>query len=597
MKSMKLIGLIKGFLYRLKNLPNSIKKIKLVLSKNTLELDCNFSDGRLNSSINEFYILDLLTLEFPDRIKIPKCRMWYDFLFFDFRYGWLPVNIKITTMKTSDNTCNITGLVHSYTSHKLDFDKMYSNGTMSKLLIDKINNKYYNRTLKKDYYFLVINKNTNKIIINSINGLTTLTPNVNNLPFQINWSKNEDFKYRNIKETVEVFFSLYSNKVSWKTSFLQELKKKGQYFTKNKVLKNKIKEFVLNKPLEILEPSVGRGDLVEIFPDKEFVMYEIDSDIKMLDCVNTDKVNFCNFLIAKIDKTFDTIIGNPPFIKTSSGNLYIKFVEKCFDLLKHNGEMIFIIPSIFFKLTSASKILSIMYKSGSFTHVFHPHNESMFENASVDILVFRYCKNDTLPKKTLYNNEILYTIEKNGILTFESEITTKNTINDFFDVKVGIVSGCDKVYKNQIGNVELCVGENKYERFLITTSFPSGNNEIDSYLLLHKELLLKRRINKFNENNWFSWGALRNYTFTKENYGKPCVYIHNLTRNEKVAFVGTVTLFSGNLMLMVPKIDINLSVVVDYLNSENFKKNYTFSGRFKIGHKQLCNVFLSSLSK
>ena len=41
---------------------------------------------------------------------------------------------------------------------------------------------------------------------------------------------------------------------------------------------------------------------------------------------------------------------------------------------------------------------------------------------------------------------------------------------------------------------------------------------------------------------------------------------------------------------MIPVNDkINLERVCDYLNSEEFKKNYKYSGRFKIGHRQLSN--------
>lgn len=39
--------------------------------------------------------------------------------------------------------------------------------------------------------------------------------------------------------------------------------KLGQYFTKNLQLKNKVYDFILNNPTTILEPSVGRGDLVD----------------------------------------------------------------------------------------------------------------------------------------------------------------------------------------------------------------------------------------------------------------------------------------------------------------------------------------------
>ena len=53
--------------------------------------------------------------------------------------------------------------------------------------------KNYNTNRKKDYYFIVLNKtDASDIIVNSVKGLTILTPNINNLPFQVCWSKNRD---------------------------------------------------------------------------------------------------------------------------------------------------------------------------------------------------------------------------------------------------------------------------------------------------------------------------------------------------------------------------------------------------------------------
>ena len=34
--------------------------------------------------------------------------MWYDILAYDYMYKWIPINIKTTTTKTSDNTGNLT---------------------------------------------------------------------------------------------------------------------------------------------------------------------------------------------------------------------------------------------------------------------------------------------------------------------------------------------------------------------------------------------------------------------------------------------------------------------------------------------------------
>ena len=109
-----------------------------------------------------------------------------------------------------------------------------------------------------------------------------------------------------------------------------------------------------------------------------------------------------DFIEADVKKKYKTIIGNPPFVRTTTGNLYIDFIEKCYNLLLNNGELIFIIPSDFFKLTSASKLLNIMITNGTFTHIYHPHNENLFENASIDVIVFRYCKNKKLNENLLF---------------------------------------------------------------------------------------------------------------------------------------------------------------------------------------------------
>ena len=63
--------------------------------------------------------------------------------------------------------------------------------------------------------------------------------------------------------------------------------KLGQYFTTNNELKDKVYSFIMNKPTNILEPSIGQGDLVDYVSKKlnniKFDMYEIDKDIKLLD--------------------------------------------------------------------------------------------------------------------------------------------------------------------------------------------------------------------------------------------------------------------------------------------------------------------------
>lgn len=207
--------------------------------------------------------------------------------------------------------------------------------------------------------------------------------------------------------------------------------KLGQYFTTKNELKEKIFDFILNNPINILEPSIGQGDLVTYIMEKNpnivFDMYEIDDTIKLLSNVKQKDVIYVDFMKQTINKLYKTIIGNPPYIKTKKGNLYIDFIDKCYNLLDKNGELIFIVPSDFLKLTSASRLLNEMMLNGTFTHIYHPHNEKMFENASIDIIIFRYCKNILLEKKVLYNNELLYIINSKGLILFNN-VKNENTI-------------------------------------------------------------------------------------------------------------------------------------------------------------------------
>jgi adenine-specific DNA-methyltransferase len=374
--------------------------------------------------------------------------------------------------------------------------------------------------------------------------------------------------------------------------------KLGQYFTTNIQLKEKVFQFILNSPLNILEPSIGQGDLVTYIIDKTpnitFDMYEIDNDIKLLEGIQKESVVYGDFMKQPITKTYTTIIGNPPYVRTKKGNLYIDFTEKCYKLLDDNGELIFIIPSDFLKLTSASKLLSTMMTNGTFTHIYHSHNEKLFENASIDVIVFRYCKNNLIEKKVLYNDVELFITNSNGLITFSEELSNNTVMfQDYFDIYVGLVSGKEDVYKNEEhGNIEVLNGDNKTDKYIYIEKYPCENERINEYLLDHKKTLIERKIRKFNETNWFEWGAPRNITTINANRGKECIYIYNLTRKQNVSFVGEVNYFGGGLIMLKPKKKCDLTNIVSYLNSNTFKDNFIFSGRFKIGHRQISNSYI-----
>lgn len=370
---------------------------------------------------------------------------------------------------------------------------------------------------------------------------------------------------------------------------------KGQYFTEDKFLQHTVTGLIFNIPSKILEPSIGRGDLVscvqERFKNVPIDMYELDNEIVMLEGIKREEIIYGDFMQQTVTNKYDTIIGNPPYIKTATGNLYIDFIDKCYHLLETNGELIFIVPSDFLKLTSAVKIIKEMMINGTFTHIIHPNKENLFKNASIDVIVFRYCKNKSLPKKTLFNDEVKYLIHTNGLITFSDTVELQQHIfKDYFKIGVGMVTGKESIYKNnQFGNIQLLNKKDVKDNYILVTKFPTEKKELNDYLLNHKETLINRKIKKFNEENWFEWGAPRNVKLIENNMGKECIYISNLTRQEEVAFIDKVQYFGGALIILIPQEEIDLKKVVSYLNNKKFKNNFIYAGRFKIGHRQLSN--------
>ncbi len=227
-KIIKIQKWFRGTSFRLKKLPLIMYKIQKHLESQAFQFSNQNEDGRINSCIDEDHVIKLLVEKFGEKIKKPKIRMWYDILAFDYMYGWLPINIKTTTTITSDNTGNLAMCVYAYTNEMLDIhrDKSYENGKMSDILFNKLKNQKYNTNNKKDYYFIVLNKtDASDIIVNSVKGLTILTPNINNLPFQVNWSKNKIFKYKNINKNIKMFIDcLQAPKPSWKETFMSNIR-------------------------------------------------------------------------------------------------------------------------------------------------------------------------------------------------------------------------------------------------------------------------------------------------------------------------------------------------------------------------------------
>lgn len=381
------------------------------------------------------------------------------------------------------------------------------------------------------------------------------------------------------------------------TSMKKEL---GQYFTISDTLQQFVFDHVKHKGECLLEPSFGAGHLLQKFkeydPNYPMVCYELDATLSPIVSLNEHQtIVYADFTENVPTRLFKTIVTNPPYVKQKGGgNLYIRFLELCYDVLEDGGEMLCIVPSDFLKLTSASTLLTRMTDTGCFTDVLMPHNERLFEGASIDVIVFRYEKGASSPH-TLVNGVEKVCQVKNGIVLFRDIAHTHTCVDTLFHVYVGIVSGRDEVYRHPRGNIRVLTDKERIEPFLFPETFPTGNEDMDTHLLAHKAILLERKIKVFTETNWFEWGAPRNIQHMKSHAGKPCIYVRTITRKQDVAFRGIVQYFGGTLLCLIPRETLSveqLDKIVAHLNSAEFQSDYTYAGRFKIGQKLLCNATL-----
>ena len=100
-----------------------------------------------------------------------------------------------------------------------------------------------------------------------------------------------------------------------------------------------------NRGTEVLEPSAGNGNIVQIFkkyyPDKNITALELREEERNNLSNLTDNVIIDNFLERNIINKYDIIIGNPPY------GLAIEFVKKSLKSLKDDGILIFLLRTAF----------------------------------------------------------------------------------------------------------------------------------------------------------------------------------------------------------------------------------------------------------
>ncbi len=163
-------------------IPHLLIQIVDFLKKSPVALSKQSRDGRINSAFNEDEIFKCLETNFA--INRPNMRDWVDFSFEENNIFY-PVNIKVSTTKTTDNLNCKLGIYYALTGKIPPFGNGVSWDCYFKSLKENIQQN------SKDYYFLIINKdNSSDVFATSLKNLESILPNGNNLPFQAKWDNN-----------------------------------------------------------------------------------------------------------------------------------------------------------------------------------------------------------------------------------------------------------------------------------------------------------------------------------------------------------------------------------------------------------------------
>lgn len=345
----------------------------------------------------------------------------------------------------------------------------------------------------------------------------------------------------------------------------------------------------------VLEPSAGNGSFFKNIPN--CVGIEIDKRH------HTEGMLLMDFFDYPTSHKFDTIIGNPPYVKYKNiqkstlqkldttlfderSNLYLFFIEKCIKHLNEGGELIFITPRDFLKSTSSIKLNHFIYSQGTITDLIDLGDSKVFDNATPNCIIFRFEKGN-FSRKTNVSKQFIC---NNGQLYF-TDNQYPIALSHIFSVKVGGVSGNDKIFKNETyGNAD----------FVTSITCKTGNTQrmvfVDSpipYLEENKDILMNRKIRSFNENNWWEWGRKHCISERKR------IYVNTKTRNKRPFFIHSCNNYDGSILALFPHNDkVDLEELRDMLNEVNwFELGFVCDGRFLFSQKSLENTMLPNCFK
>ncbi len=320
---------------------------------------------------------------------------------------------------------------------------------------------------------------------------------------------------------------------------------RGQVFTPLEVVERMLA--LRRNQGRVLEPACGDGAFSSYLPN--CVAIEIDP------AISPHYAQILDFFAYPETEKFDTIIGNPPYVKARDilhgtrkhlasqllnghSNLYLHFIEKCVRHLKPGGELIFITPRDFLKTTGSAQLNTWLFDQGTITSFDDLGDARIFAGATPNCAIWRFEKGNLTHRTndgrrmTLCGGQLLFA---RGIYSVP--------LASVFSVKVGAVSGADDIFTNtELGNTDFVCSKTAATGELRRMIFDLPLPELEA----HKERLLARRVTRFDENNWWKWGRRHHVS------DAPRIYVNHKTRNLQPFFLNGCKNYDGSILALFP---------------------------------------------
>ena len=374
---------------------------------------------------------------------------------------------------------------------------------------------------------------------------------------------------------------------------LPEITVLGQVFTPPAIVREMVA--LRRNRGAVLEPSCGDGAFMAAL-GKGVTGIDIDATLPRR---AGHKYLRQDFFAYPVTRKYPTIIGNPPYVRYQDilpetkvrlsmrlfdkrSNLYLFFIEKCTEHLTEGGELIFITPRDFLKATSAARLNQLLFTSGSFTYYRELGDAAVFKGYSPNCAIWRWQKG-LRRRRTRQGQYFNY---HNGQIWFSHTANagaSAPTLATLFDVKVGAVSGADRIFASaRHGNVDMVCSRTATDGSMRRVIY----NMPHQSLRRHKAVLLARKIRSFSESNWWEWGR-RYYESTL-----PRIYVNCKTRRRRPFFIHRAAAYDGSVLALLPKSDsIDIGMAAEKLNSVAWDKlGFVVDGRLLFTQRSLANI-------